>query len=80
MSTIATGNKVAFSLGLGGGDVPQRPLVSRATTPANAAPVADTGTLEQIATGKALFCTTLCDVPRQWPSARSHSHHCRDSW
>jgi quinohemoprotein ethanol dehydrogenase len=45
------GRVVAFKLG--GGDVPQRPLLSRATA-ANV-PVADLGTPEQIESGKALF-------------------------
>ncbi len=50
------GNKgriVAFKVG--GGDVPQRPVISRAAAPSNAPPVPDTGTPEQIASGKALF-------------------------
>lgn len=49
------GNKgriVAFKLG--GGDVPHRPLVSRAAA-STEPPVPDTGTPEQIASGKALF-------------------------
>lgn len=47
------GRVIAFKLG--GGDVPQRPLVSQSTPAASGPPVADTGTPEQIAGGKALF-------------------------
>jgi uncharacterized protein GlcG (DUF336 family) len=47
------GRVVAFKLG--GGDVPQRPLVSQSTPPSGEPPLPDTGTPEQIASGKALF-------------------------
>ncbi|MFC4314010.1 PQQ-dependent dehydrogenase, methanol/ethanol family [Steroidobacter flavus] len=47
------GRVVAFKLG--GGDVPQRPLVSQVAPPSGEPPLPDTGTPEQIASGKALF-------------------------